>query len=271
MNIKETNLKFGSISKRSKTNRIILHHAAAGTCGAATIHQWHLSNGWAGIGYHFVVRKDGTIERGRPENTIGAHASGSNSDSIGICFEGNFGSETMGAAQKQAGKELVSYLKKKYDISKVQKHSDVYATACPGKNFPFAEITGSTASSGTAEKPSATAGKTTLTVDGKWGTATTKLLQRIFGTVQDGIVSFQRAEYRQPGCYTGWQWVTNPSGSSDLIRAIQRLVGATVDGWLGPDTIRAMQKYWGTVQDGKISAVSDLVKAMQRWANSQAA
>lgn len=273
MNIKETNLSFGSMSTRSKTNRIILHHAAASSCGAATIHQWHLGNGWSGIGYHFVVRKDGTIERGRPEKYVGAHAFGSNSDSIGICFEGNFQSETMSDSQKNAGKELVAYLKKKYGISKVQKHSEVCATACPGKNFPFSEIAGATSTSGTSssKQESDTEKTDQLKVDGKWGTDTTLRLQIIFGTIRDGVVSFQRVEYRQAGCYTGWQWVTNPSGSSDLIKAIQRLVGAKVDGWIGPDTIRAMQKYWGTVQDGKISAVSDLVKAMQRWANSQAA
>ena len=139
-------------------------------------------------------------------------------------------------------------------------------------------VTGKTVSSGTSSNTSSSAPETSeqtktdqLKVDGKWGTDTTLRLQVIFGTIRDGVVSFQREEYRQAGCYTGWQWVTNPSGSSDLIKAIQRLVGAKVDGWIGPDTIRAMQKYWGTVQDGKISAVSDLVKAMQRWANSQAA
>ena len=124
----------------------------------------------------------------------------------------------------------------------------------------------------TPAKPSSgTTAKSGLTVDGKWGRNTTLRLQQIFGTVQDGVVSFQRAEYRQAGCYTGWEWESNPSGNSDLIRAIQKKVGVTADGWIGPKTIRAMQRYWGTVQDGKISAVSDLVKAMQRWANSQAA
>ena len=139
-------------------------------------------------------------------------------------------------------------------------------------------VTGKTVSSGTGSNTSASAPAASeqtkadqLKVDGKWGQATTLRLQKIFGTVQDGVVSYQREKYRQLGCYTGWQWVANPSGSSDLIKAIQRLVGAKVDGWIGPKTIRAMQKYWGTVQDGKISAVSDLVKAMQRWANSQAA
>lgn len=135
---------------------------------------------------------------------------------------------------------------------------------------------GSTDTSGESKPVSATPQPDTLkagrlAVDGKWGRDTTLHLQKIFGTVQDGAVSNQRAEYRQPGCYTGWEWENDPSGYSDLIKAIQRKVGSAVDGWIGPDTIRAMQKYWGTVQDGKISAVSDLVKAIQKWANSQAA
>ena len=45
--------------------------------------------------------------------------------------------ETMGQTQINAGRELVSYLKKKYGISKVQKHKDVCSTNCPGTNFPF--------------------------------------------------------------------------------------------------------------------------------------
>ena len=81
--------------KRNKTNRIILHHAQAKTCSVEDIHQWHLKKDWSGIGYHFLVRKDGTIYQGRPEDTIGAHAKGANHDSIGICAEGDFMKEEM--------------------------------------------------------------------------------------------------------------------------------------------------------------------------------
>ena len=80
----------GTLARRGVTRRIILHHAAAVTCSADQIHAWHLANGWSGIGYHFFVRKDGTVYSGRPEDTVGAHAGGSNSDSIGVCFEGSF-------------------------------------------------------------------------------------------------------------------------------------------------------------------------------------
>lgn len=141
--IKETNLKFtNSLSNRASTKKIVLHHADASSCDAKTIHQWHLNNGWAGIGYHFVVRKGGTIERGRPIEKVGAHCTNQNSDSVGVCFEGNFEKEVMSDTQIKAGQELMSYLYDKYklDKSKVKRHKDLMATACPGKNFPFSKI-----------------------------------------------------------------------------------------------------------------------------------
>ena len=141
MNIIEKTYKWASsLSKRKSTNRIVLHHAEASNCTADQIHSWHLSNGWSGIGYHFFVRKDGTIYRGRPENMIGSHAKGANSDSIGICAEGNYMKETMTYAQKKSISELVTHLKNKYGITKVQRHKDVCSTDCPGVNYPFSEI-----------------------------------------------------------------------------------------------------------------------------------
>lgn len=141
MNVIEKNYNWnGSLSTRKSTTRAILHHAESSNCTADDIHQWHLNRGWAGIGYHFFVRKDGSIYRGRPENTIGAHASGANSNSIGICAEGRYMTETMPDAQKNSIIELVAYLLNKYNISTVLKHKDVSSTDCPGDNFPFEEI-----------------------------------------------------------------------------------------------------------------------------------
>lgn len=110
MKINEVDYKWnGSLTKRAATTRIILHHAAAKTCTAQQIHSWHLANGWVGIGYHFFVRKDGSVYRGRPEDTVGAHAGNNNYDSIGVCFEGNYMTETaMPEAQRAAGAELVA-------------------------------------------------------------------------------------------------------------------------------------------------------------------
>ena len=140
MEIIETNLEFKDMSTRKSTERIILHHADAKNCSAEDIHRWHLNNGWSGAGYHFLVRKDGKVYRLRPEDKVGAHAYGSNYNSLGVCFEGNFMEEDMPEAQKEAGKELVAYLKNKYNITTVQAHRDVCATSCPGDNFPFNQI-----------------------------------------------------------------------------------------------------------------------------------
>lgn len=182
MNIIETNLKFAtSMSNRSATNRIIIHHAEATSCTAQQIHQWHLNNGWSGAGYHFLVRKDGKVYRLRPENKIGAHASNHNYDSIGICFEGRYNTESMPAAQLKAGQELVAYIKAKYGITKVQAHRDVNATDCPGKKFPFASVANATASSGTTtSKPSTTTKPST-------GTSTTKPSTGSSGTSSSSI------------------------------------------------------------------------------------
>lgn len=138
--IEKTYSTNGTLQKRKNTNKIILHHAAAEHCTADDIDRWHKQNGWSKIGYHFFVDKNGNIYRGREEDTVGAHASGSNSDSIGICAEGNYDYETMPEAQKNSLIWLVNYLKNKYGITKVIGHRDVNNTSCPGKNYPFNEI-----------------------------------------------------------------------------------------------------------------------------------
>ena len=147
MNIINTNLNFKQMDTRSSTKRIILHHAAAKKCSAEDIHRWHLNNGWSGAGYHFLVRKDGTIYRLRPEDKVGAHAYGSNYDSLGICFEGDYKEEIMQEEEIKAGRELVNFLKNKYGISTVQVHKNVNATNCPGDNFPFDQIANETGES----------------------------------------------------------------------------------------------------------------------------
>lgn len=133
-----------STEKRKSTERIILHHSASNGQSVEDINNYHKKLGWGCIGYHFYVRKDGKIYRGRKEEYVGAHAYGSNYNSIGVCAEGNFETDTMPEVQKESLKELVAYLKNKYNITKVQKHSDVCKTACPGKNYPFEEIAGAT-------------------------------------------------------------------------------------------------------------------------------
>ena len=75
---------------RKHTNRMTFHHSLSDSGDAKTIDAWHRFKGWAGIGYHFVILRDGTIEHGRNLKMIGAHALGKNGDSIGVCLIGNF-------------------------------------------------------------------------------------------------------------------------------------------------------------------------------------
>ena len=148
MNIEKANLNF-NMSKIAYGNNptiIILHHAESSSCTVQDIHSWHKNQGWAGIGYHYFIRKNGEIFKGREDNWVGSHCLNHNQNSLGICFEGAYNKEKMGQAQIKAGKELVAYLKAKYKISKVYKHKDLNSTDCPGANFPFEEIANSNVS-----------------------------------------------------------------------------------------------------------------------------
>ncbi len=140
----------GELSKRYLTKYIVLHHRA-GNGDADSIHKQHVNNGWVGIGYHFYVRKDGSIYRGRPINTWGSHCIGYNDKTVGICFEGNFQDEKMPKVQLEAGQKLVDYLKGLYPEAEMRKHTELYPTACPGVNFPFNEIAKGTKKMTTAE------------------------------------------------------------------------------------------------------------------------
>lgn len=138
--IKKINLSFtGSLSPRKKTSYIVLHHRA-GEGDAQSIHKSHLALGWAGIGYHLYIRKDGSVFEGRPLDTVGAHTAGKNSESVGVCFEGNFENDKMSAAQINAGIKIVEFLMEKFPNATLVRHCDLGATLCPGKNFPFEEI-----------------------------------------------------------------------------------------------------------------------------------
>lgn len=106
-----------------------------------------------------------------------------------------------------------------------------------------------------------------LTVDGKWGKTTTKALQRALGTTADGIISRQPNNSVARSLYGGTVTFGGGKGSP-MVEALQRKVGARVDGKLGPATVRALQKYLGTTQDGVLSRPSLAVKEMQRRLNA---
>lgn len=128
-------------TRSGKPKGIVWHHAAASSCTADQIHQWHLGNGWSGIGYHFFVSKEGKVYRGRPESKLGGHTLNA-SNWLGVCAEGNYASESMPAAQLKALQGLHRYLHRKYDGIADKKHKDMpgNSTACPGAKYPFAKV-----------------------------------------------------------------------------------------------------------------------------------
>lgn len=130
-----------NLAVRPYTKYVVLHHAAAVACGPYEVDSWHKANGWSGIGYHFFVRKDGTVFRGRPIWATGAHAEGKNNESIGICAEGNYETEyIMPEAQKDAIKGILRIVKLAYPSIGIKAHKQVGATGCPGKYYPLAEM-----------------------------------------------------------------------------------------------------------------------------------
>ncbi|MCW2277716.1 N-acetylmuramoyl-L-alanine amidase [Heliophilum fasciatum] len=143
MRIVETNLQPNSqLKTRRVTNGIVIHHSdTTFDVGAATIDGWHKGQTWAMIGYHFVIRMDGAIERGRPEWAIGSHAGpDANSQTIGVCLAGNFEVNEPTQAQYQALGWLVAYLRGIYGDIPLTRHSDWMQTACPGRYFDFNQI-----------------------------------------------------------------------------------------------------------------------------------
>lgn len=124
-----------------KPNEIILHCAATKEGQEFTIKDidsWHRKRGFKKVGYHFVIKLDGTIEIGRAENEIGAHCLKHNSKSIGICYIGGLDSEgkpkdTRTKEQKEAMYRLVGGLMLKYDLKPedIHTHSEFANKACP--------------------------------------------------------------------------------------------------------------------------------------------
>lgn len=109
-----------------------------------------------------------------------------------------------------------------------------------------------------------------IAVDGVWGPELTRRLQEIFGTGVDGKISNQPTSNKKYCAgIAAAEWSGKLSGGSDLIRAMQRWAGVTADGYLGPQTIRALQKKLGTPVDSVISYPSAMVKALQEWCNRQ--
>lgn len=124
-----------------KINKLIVHCSATPEgrdVKTETIKDWHVNdNHWKDIGYHYVIELDGSIHKGRDENVIGAHCSGQNANSIGICYvggvakDGKTPKDTRTDAQKQSLLKLLKSLKVKYPNATIHGHREFAAKACP--------------------------------------------------------------------------------------------------------------------------------------------
>lgn len=104
--------------------------------GVREITQWHVKDhGWSGCGYHYVIRKNGFIEKGREVWRQGAHCVGHNRHSIGVCYVGGLDGfmrpcDTRTDAQKRALRKLLSELVEKYHCE-IHGHREYSSKACP--------------------------------------------------------------------------------------------------------------------------------------------
>ena len=124
---------------------IIIHCSAVKpdqTSSAAQIDTWHRKdNHWKfGIGYHYVIRRDGEIESGRPEWMVGAHCLNHNAHSLGVCYEGGLDirgqpDDTRTPAQKKALRWLLRQLHWTYPRAVIVGHHDLD----PQKDCPCIE------------------------------------------------------------------------------------------------------------------------------------
>lgn len=133
-----------STQTERRIDKIIIHCSATNEkmdIGATEIKKWHTDpspdgNGWNDIGYHYVIRRNGALELGRPENVIGSHVKNHNANSIGICLVG--GVDRQGNTAKNftphqwiSLEHIVRKLQLKYPLAIIHGHNEFAAKDCP--------------------------------------------------------------------------------------------------------------------------------------------
>ena len=242
----------------------------------------------AEVSAHYVVSDEGVtqiVDLGDTAYHAGVYSI--NAQSIGIECCPDMSEQTL-----QRLSTLVQNLRQRFGPLWLEPHKAFIATGCPGSyvnKIPELKVL----AAGSADQIPPTPGDpmpvtpdpgtggnapdapptapSSLQVDGWWGASTTKLLQSVLGTPIDGVVSAQSKTWqaKNPGLVSGWQWVPEASATgSEVIRAVQQKVGAQADGLIGPNTIKAIQKHFGTVQDGCFSEQSSCIMALQKALNN---
>lgn len=144
MNIIDVGLRYGSMNYSNIPKMLIIHHieAEGSNWTVQKLHDMHVKeNGWSAIGYHYYIRLDGTVYKGRPDNAIGAHCQGCNTNTLGIAFEGNYDKrKEMPTTQYNAWCKLKKYLSNKYGNLLIYGHREKGSSECPGRYFPLDKV-----------------------------------------------------------------------------------------------------------------------------------
>jgi len=256
----------GGGDKRSRITKIARHHSATTTGNVNSFQNHWRSLGWKTGGYHEIILRDGTVQLCYDSDVVTNGVYGHNQTTYHICVVGN-GSFTT--AQEKAFEERAKYNLNRFGlkVSDILGHREFSgaSTSCPGINMNTvrSRLSGSSSSSAPSKPSKPSSG---LAVDGKWGNSTTLALQKALGTPQDGFISKQPRNSVTQSLYGNTVQFGN--GGSNVVVALQKKVGATADGKLGPGTIRLLQKALGTPQDGVLSRPSMVVKELQRRLNA---
>ncbi|MCQ2281912.1 MAG: N-acetylmuramoyl-L-alanine amidase [Bacteroidales bacterium] len=120
-------------------NEIIIHCSATKEGHPFTvddIRRWHKAQGYADIGYHYVIYLDGSVHAGRPIEQAGAHTYGHNAHSIGICYIGGLdpggkAKNTLSTRQEQSLVRLIKELRQQFGPLALHGHNEYAAKACP--------------------------------------------------------------------------------------------------------------------------------------------
>ena len=281
---------------------VTIHHMA----GDLNADQCNGIWGANGCSAHYSVDRNGYIVQ-HVNDTDRAYAcgdgigsGGGNDTTISIEHANSArGPWTVHEAAIESGAHLVAALCLYYGLGRpawmvnVFPHKHWSSTACPGELGPggsqhdaymaraqawYDAMAGGAAQPGVpAQRPEQEPGRRQVAVDGKWGRETTLALQERYGLYADGIVSGQNASFKgiSAGClYGSFEWVPGGGSGSPTIKALQGTIGAAADGFVGPDTWRALIAYGmargsgAAYNDARLDDPSVTIEWLQRSLNA---
>lgn len=290
------NYRHGSrnlVRRTQAVRNIVVHYTGAGSskAGSANANCVYFGRAYRGASAHYFIDDSGIWEYADPGSWVAWHV-GDGHGKYGITNANSVGIEVCSSgadftkAEQGYLRDLVRSLMQRFgvDAAHVVRHYDASRKACPrpytpnggdptGKKWAalHSYITGGGATPAATGGGTSAKGGTGITEDGWWGSATTKALQRHFGTTADGVVSSQSRYQKNNGvlnaCTLGWEFVGNPVGSRVVI-AMQRALGVGVDGIMGPGTVNALERHYGYKADGRLDGPSNTVKSMQHALNA---